>query len=380
MMKFAIYLSITFLFTSCYAPPQEFKEGSKFYEMANPKLNLSENQLEENSRLHQVIVAVLDGGIDYNNVRFQKQLQLFSKNNIGYDLLGNDYWPSFRVVDPEKNEEISEDLDVSDHGTHVSTLATLDGNFKNADGVKKRFSDYIGLLPIRILPFSSNSASPTENADVNLSLQLISILNTSINLCLLEKVSVINLSIGADLSKLPEEYVSTVANELNEKVIRPLKNEWKDILFVVAAGNESKNLTNYLMSIPATLKSNNLISVGALKDKENIASFSNYGDLVDVYIRGEDINSNIPGNIRKKLSGTSMASPLVANLATKIKVLNKKLSAQEIKSVILNSADELELRISDKGEQQRSLKVKVVNFKRALTFAYEGKLVGKARN
>lgn len=370
-MKLSVLLlAFLNLLSGCFAPPQHFELDSELYKIANPPLTLDSKTLIKNSKEHKVVVAVLDGGIDYNNDRLKNHLHLFSNGNIGYDILGRDFFPSYAVVDPENGKEISEDLDIREHGTHVTSLALLDGFYKNKEGVKERFSKKIGLFPIRVLPFSNAIASSTGNLDADLAYEIINILNESVNLCLKEGIDIINMSLGADLTRVPKEFLKNISLDVNKKLIMPLKNEWKNILFVAAAGNEKRNLSHILMSVPASLTSENLISVGALKNNKIIADFSNFGELVDVYIRGEDIKASVPLNLTKKLSGTSMASPLVANLAAKIKVLNPKLTAIQIKKLIIDSSDDALLPIFKKeGEPSQLVKVKVVNFKKALKLA-----------
>ena len=56
------------------------------------------------------------------------------------------------------------------------------------------------------------------------------------------------------------------------------------------------------------------------------ASFTSYGPTVVVDANGYEVESYIPGGDRLKMSGTSMASPNVANLAAKILAVNPKLT------------------------------------------------------
>jgi len=54
---------------------------------------------------------------------------------------------------------------------------------------------------------------------------------------------------------------------------------------------------------------------------------------------GFDIESPVPGGVRMKLSGTSMASPQVANLAAKLLVLKPGLTPVPLKAAIVDGAE-----------------------------------------
>jgi subtilisin family serine protease len=62
----------------------------------------------------------------------------------------------------------------------------------------------------------------------------------------------------------------------------------------------------------------NLISVGAVNQAGKETGFISYGDTVVLNANGSDVESYVPGGSRLKKSGTSMASPNVANLAAKL--------------------------------------------------------------
>jgi subtilisin family serine protease len=55
-------------------------------------------------------------------------------------------------------------------------------------------------------------------------------------------------------------------------------------------------------------------TVGATDSSDDVASFSNYGSVLDVYAPGVDVLSTIPGGSTDTYSGTSMASPHIAGL------------------------------------------------------------------
>ncbi len=69
----------------------------------------------------------------------------------------------------------------------------------------------------------------------------------------------------------------------------------------------------------------NLLTVGAVDLAGDEASFTSYGPTVKVHANGYQVESYLPGGERVALSGTSMASPQVTNLAAKMLAVNPKL-------------------------------------------------------
>jgi hypothetical protein len=111
-----------------------------------------------------------------------------------------------------------------------------------------------------------------------------------------------------------------------------------EILFVAGAGNED-NSADFVEYIPAGLELPNLITAGAVDQAGEETSFSTFGKTVVVHANGFEVESQIPGGERLKLSGTSMAAPQVTNLAAKLFALDPKLSAMQVKALILANAD-----------------------------------------
>jgi len=106
-----------------------------------------------------------------------------------------------------------------------------------------------------------------------------------------------------------------------------------DILFITAAGN-SNNDVNFDEVVPSSLQLPNLISVGAVDQAGDETSFTSFGHNVIAYADGFEVDSPIPGGTHLKLSGTSMASPAVANLAAKLFALNPQLKPNDVIDVI----------------------------------------------
>jgi subtilisin family serine protease len=122
--------------------------------------------------------------------------------------------------------------------------------------------------------------------------------------------------------------------------------ESKDVLFVNAAGNEGID-TDFTQVYPQDQVlagaeiSDNFLTVGALNFQYGsglVANFSNYGkSSVDVFAPGVAIYSTWIDNEYNSIGGTSMASPAVAGVAAVIRSQYPKLTASQVKHVIMDS-------------------------------------------
>ena len=111
-----------------------------------------------------------------------------------------------------------------------------------------------------------------------------------------------------------------------------------EILFVAGSGNEDNN-ADFEEYIPAGLNLPNLLTVGAVDKAGEETSFSTFGKTVVLHANGFEVESLLPGGDRVKFSGTSMASPQVANLAAKLFALKPELTVAQVREVILKGAE-----------------------------------------
>ncbi len=111
-----------------------------------------------------------------------------------------------------------------------------------------------------------------------------------------------------------------------------------DILFITAAGNSNRD-ASFDEDIPADIVLPNLMTVGAVDRAGDEASFTSYGPTVVAHANGYQVESVIPGGEKLAESGTSMASPNVANLAGKVLAVNPKLTPVEVIKVIRETSD-----------------------------------------
>jgi subtilisin family serine protease len=143
-----------------------------------------------------------------------------------------------------------------------------------------------------------------------------------------------------NIGKTPDER-KTIARdyfEIQKGALTKAFASAPDILFVTAAGNSNEN-ASFIEDIPAGIALPNLITVGAVDIAGDEASFTSYGPTVVVDANGYQVESVIPGGEKLAESGTSMASPQVANLAAKILAVNPKLTPPQVISLIRETAD-----------------------------------------
>lgn len=111
-----------------------------------------------------------------------------------------------------------------------------------------------------------------------------------------------------------------------------------DTLFVAAAGNSDSN-AGFDGGVPASLRAPNMMTVGAVNQAGDAATFTSYGDAVVVYADGYRVPSVVPGGREMRFSGTSMASPNVVNLAAKLFALDPTLTPARVIDLIERGCD-----------------------------------------
>ncbi len=205
------------------------------------------------------------------------------------------------------------------HGTHVAgIIAAVRNNGKGANGV----ANNVAIMSVRAVPNG-------DEYDKDIAL--------GIRYAVDNGAKIINGSFGKSFSPNAEWVYEAIKYAAE-----------KDVLFVHAAGNDGADLddpknpnfpNDQINNGPEF--SDNVITVGALSSKygsEMVASFSNYGPInVDVFAPGDAIYSTMPGNEYDFQGGTSMAAPAVAGVAALIRSYYPKLSASEVKQILMQS-------------------------------------------
>jgi subtilisin family serine protease len=226
-------------------------------------------------------------------------------------------------------------LDHYAHGTHVAGIAAR-GN-PAVRLVVARFDANISKLPFQPTPEWSRHMA----ADF----QQISDYFRSRN------VRVVNMSWSYDLQEFEDWLSNTGAGaEPAERKRRAAQayGIWRDsienairsapdTLFVCAAGNSNHNAA-FAQDVPASLHLPNLITVGAVNKMGMETGFTSFGDTVVVYANGDQVESYVPGGSKMRMSGTSMASPNVANLAAKLIAFDPSLTPVQVIELIKEGA------------------------------------------
>ncbi|MFL6846356.1 MAG: S8/S53 family peptidase [Allosphingosinicella sp.] len=146
---------------------------------------------------------------------------------------------------------------------------------------------------------------------------------------------IVNLSLSIDNAQAP----TSVAN------LRRWASDEPQSLFVAAAGNtrpEGRDLVA-LSLYPAELSTQlgNVITVGALDASGALASFSNYGEAVDIAANGCKIRSWLrDGAPPEAASGTSQAAPIVTFGAALLRSLWHR-EARRLKERLVYSGDSI---------------------------------------
>ncbi|ANI90705.1 hypothetical protein A9P82_09320 [Arachidicoccus ginsenosidimutans] len=204
------------------------------------------------------------------------------------------------------------------HGTHVSGIIGAErNNGVGIDGI----ADNVALMELRAVPDGDEHDKDIAEA---------------IRFAVDHGAKVINMSFGKPLSP-QRKWV--------EDAFRYAQQH--DVLLVHAAGNDGEDLmenpnypTQYFEK--DTAKSfDNMITVGASGPIEPllVAEFSNFNaQAVDVFAPGLQIYSTLPGKSEYgPLSGTSMASPVVAGIAAVLRSYFSSLTAPQVKQIIMQS-------------------------------------------
>lgn len=292
----------------------------------------------------------LKEGIEQFNDRLNYNLNLTFKGRLTGDNPDdiNDRNYGNGNVRPIKKDE--------SHGTHVAgIIAAKRNNGKGANGV----TNNVKIMTIRAVPNG-------DEYDKDIAL--------AIRYAVDNGAKVINGSFG--------KYYSPHSDWVRDAIAYAGKH---DVLIVKAAGNEGEDLdkknvypNDQVNNGPEV--SDTFITVGALEPKYGtnmIASFSNYGKInADVFAPGAKIYSTTPENEYDSKSGTSMAAPAVAGVAALIRSYYPKLSAAQVKKILMESGLPIKTKVVVGGDsnnvksfEEISKSGKIVNAYNALIMA-----------
>ncbi|MGC8628475.1 MAG: S8 family peptidase, partial [Acidimicrobiales bacterium] len=249
-----------------------------------------------------VVIADIDTGVDLDNPDLAGQILPTSMN--------------FAADPPNYDVQAEGTADDFYHGT------TVDGEIA---GVAGNGLDGAGAAPgVKILALKCSDSSFIPD----------SCIYAAGEYAISQHVQIINMSFG---------YNSTSDTILQSLVA---KAQAAGILVTAAAGNNSSNDdTDQFLPAGFSTTYNNVISVGATTNQDQLASFSNYGaKTVDIMAPGEFILTDYPtyaGSQVTLISGTSYAAPLVAAEAALVWSIDPTLTYLQVKSIILESAQQV---------------------------------------
>ncbi|MDP4171927.1 MAG: S8 family peptidase, partial [Bacillota bacterium] len=284
--KFTNVLSVT---PSAYYQPLALEDPKASEQYQNDLLHLSAAQALTGK--YPVTVAVIDQGIDMNHPDLKGRLL-----------------PGYNSVTPMNQG--SPDF----HGTHVAGILAADkGNGIGGYGVNPKAK----ILPIDVFDRNSQGASDYSIAQ-------------GILYAVQKGAKIINMSLG-----------SSMPSPLIEEAIKKALD--KNVTVVAAAGNTGDDTPSY----PAAYEG--VISVGSVNQEKKLSDFSTFGPSIDVVAPGEGIYSTIYEYERKssfrRMSGTSMATPMVAGTASLLLSKYPNLTPYQIEYILEHTAEDL----GDKG-------------------------------
>jgi len=257
----------------------------------------------------EIIVAVIDTGIDYTHPELKNQMWVNEKELNGEE--GKDDDENGFIDDIYGYDFVNDDGDPKDdhnHGTHCAGVIGAEHNKKGIAGVNAN-------IKLMGLKFLSKSGSGTAAGAIS-----------SVIYAVDNGANILSNSWGGGN---PSQAMIEAIEYAQEK----------GVMFIAAAGNESNN-NDSKPSYPASYKIDNVISVAASDIKDKKASFTNYGLSVHIAAPGVGIYSTIKNGKYASYSGTSMACPHVAG-ALALLMSHIDLTLKEAKERLLKTSDYL---------------------------------------
>lgn len=268
-----------------------------------------------NGGSRDVIVAVIDTGIDYTHEDLQGAMWVnpgeIADNYIdddgnGYidDIYGWNFYNNNNRVYMSKTDDA--------HGTHgAGTIAASTDNGIGIAGIAD--SDRVKIMSLKALGGYNGSGSTAS-------------VIRAIRYAEANGASICNLSLGSSVN--------------DPALYRVMANS--SMLFVVAAGNDGMN-TDQSPCYPASYELDNILSVANLNYEGTLHSSSNYGALsVDIAAPGSYILSTTPRDGYSYMTGTSMAAPMVTAAAAMLYSHYDSMTLADVKTALLDSAGALD--------------------------------------
>ncbi|MDO9628283.1 MAG: S8 family serine peptidase [Acholeplasmataceae bacterium] len=240
-----------------------------------------------------IVIAIIDTGIDINHDEFIGRISVLSYNSR------------------TKQVGISYVVDDNGHGTLIAgVIGAIKDNSKGIAGIVQNSK----LMVIK----ANNLDDPTTDNDESKSFTDASIIE-GIYYAADQGAHVINMSLG-----------SSSANSLMQQAIHYART--KGVILVAASGNDGASTKFY----PASF--DGVISVSAVKEDGNIWELSNYNDKVDLSAPGALILSTAMNNGYATASGTSLAAPQVTGIIALMLSYFTEFDSNQIIQQLISSA------------------------------------------
>ncbi|MEM1120732.1 MAG: S8 family peptidase [Bacteroidota bacterium] len=251
--------------------------------------------------------------------------------NVDFNARENMPDPYSMEVKVYGNANIKNSIASESHASHVAgIIGAARGNGKGIDGI----ANNVKIMSLRVVPRGDE-----YDKDVAL----------GIRYAVDNGASVINASFGKSHSP-NREWVYEAIEYAAEK----------DVVIVMSSGNNGQNV-DAEPTFPndsrdnSTEISDNVIMVGASTfnyDSSLPAAFSNYGKKhVDIFAPGVSIYSTVPAGKYRAMGGTSMASPAVAGVVALIRSYYPKLTAKQVKQIIMKSGTKIDFDVMTPGSE-----------------------------
>jgi len=243
-------------------------------------------------------------------------------------------------LDPADVKGFLEDVSLAgnySHGTHVAGIMA-DGNPYIKLLVARHSYDYHMIPVARTSEWAERDAAKCRDTVAYLKAHGVRVVNMSWGEAQADAEASFEANgVGKDADE--RRSMARVVFEIQKNGLYEALKSAPEILFICAAGN-SDNDVEFDEFIPSCFDLPNLLVVGAVDQAGDPTSFTSFGKTVQIYGNGFEVESFVPGGERMKMSGTSMASPNVANLAAKLITVKPDLSPAEVIALLKDSADE----------------------------------------
>ncbi|MCB9093070.1 MAG: S8 family serine peptidase [Halobacteriovoraceae bacterium] len=269
----------------------------------------------------EVIVAVVDTGVDYNHEDLVNKMWInhgeIPGNGIDDDENGyiDDVYGINTLVRDDNGLPTTDPIDGHYHGTHVAGIIAAEHN--NGEGIGG-VSRHAKIMAIRTVP---NNSDETDLDVVDAFLYAAK-----------NGAKVINCSFGKEISE-----GGTIVPEM----IQYIYEEYGTIV-IAAAGNDSFwgdwHDNDSEPKYPAAWDNDSLITVASSTRSGSLSSFTNIGlNSVDLAAPGSSIYSTMPGNDYGNLSGTSMAAPVVSGVLAELFSRYPEADGVSLKNIVMET-------------------------------------------